>query len=239
VKKQVEAAIIEYRTAIQLKPDYVKAHQHYGNALTRLKRHKEAIEPLIIAIKHNQNSSNLHHQIARSYSALNQFNKARFHYNRALTLRPNSTTLMLDYANMLNMNNKTELALDMYYKILNLAPDNPSLLYNIAYTLKKLNRVDEAMPYYERVLEKRPDHTEAHFSLGLAYLVTGDFERGWREYEWRWKKEEGVPERPFHQPLWDGSDLTGKTILFHAEQGLGDTFQFIRYTQIAKERGAE
>ena len=32
------------------------------------------------------------------------------------------------------------------------------------------------------------------------------------------------------RPLWIGEEpLQGKTILLHAEQGLGDTIQFVRY----------
>ncbi len=37
--------------------------------------------------------------------------------------------------------------------------------------------------------------------------------------------------------MWDGSDLHGKVIYLRAEQGLGDTFQFIRFVKIAKEMG--
>jgi hypothetical protein len=64
----------------------------------------------------------------------------------------------------------------------------------------------------------------------------GDYERGWPEYEWRWKHKR-APKRAFHEPLWDGSDLHGRTILLTAEQGLGDMLQFIRYAPMVKDRG--
>ena len=60
--------------------------------------------------------------------------------------------------------------------------------------------------------------------------------RGWTEAEWRWRRHD-FPPRPFAQPLWDGSPLARRTILLHAEQGLGDTLQFIRYVPLVKERG--
>jgi hypothetical protein len=66
----------------------------------------------------------------------------------------------------------------------------------------------------------------------------GDFEQGWPEYAWRLKTQElALP--PIPQPLWDGSRLNGKTILLHAEQGLGDTIHFIRYAPLVKEQGGQ
>jgi hypothetical protein len=69
----------------------------------------------------------------------------------------------------------------------------------------------------------------------LLWLVLGDFERGWPEYEYRWTQP-GFQRRSFSQPAWNGSALAGKTILLHAEQGLGDTIQFIRYAAEIKRQ---
>ena len=74
----------------------------------------------------------------------------------------------------------------------------------------------------------------------LALLLKGDLITGWEVYEWRWKADcHTSPNRNFPQPLWLGfEDIAGKTILLHAEQGLGDTIQFCRYAKLVKERGA-
>src|SRR5260370_18200142 len=64
----------------------------------------------------------------------------------------------------------------------------------------------------------------------------GDWERGWPGPGWGWKRM-SFPPRPFHQPLWDGGPLAGRTILLHAEQGLGDTLQFIRFAPLVKQVG--
>src|SRR5437868_13196903 len=73
-------------------------------------------------------------------------------------------------------------------------------------------------------------------SRSFLWLRRGDWERGWQEYELRWGSQ-GLPERGFPQPLWDGKNLKGRTILLHAEQGLGDTIQFVRYAASVKELG--
>ncbi len=67
-----------------------------------------------------------------------------------------------------------------------------------------------------------------HCNLGMCLLLQGEYASGWGEYEWRWKCGDGSdPCGRFAQPLWDGGDLAGRTILLHAEQGFGDTIQFI------------
>jgi hypothetical protein len=71
----------------------------------------------------------------------------------------------------------------------------------------------------------------------LALLALGDYPRGFAEYEWRWKTKRLAGSPTYQQPLWDGSPLDGKTILLHAEQGLGDMVQFLRFVPLVKDRG--
>ena len=73
--------------------------------------------------------------------------------------------------------------------------------------------------------------------LALARLTLGDYQGGFAEYEWRWKTKRFAGSPAYHEPLWDGSGLDGKTILLHAEQGLGDTVQFLRFVLLVKDRG--
>src|ERR1700722_7721000 len=69
----------------------------------------------------------------------------------------------------------------------------------------------------------------------------GDFERGWPQYEWRWKNASlGVHlKSDFAGPLWLGAEaIDGKNILLHSEQGFGDTIQFCRYVPLVAAFGA-
>jgi hypothetical protein len=78
-----------------------------------------------------------------------------------------------------------------------------------------------------------------HWNLALMLLTHGDFERGWREYEWRWRVRELNMEFKAAGPQWDGSDLAGRQILLFAEQGLGDAIQFVRYIPQVSQRGGK
>jgi hypothetical protein len=107
---------------------------------------------------------------------------------------------------------------------------------NLGNALLAQGKTAEAMATYDEILRRRPDSPEAHMARALALLVRGDYDEGWKEYEWRWRCKE-FGGLPYPKPLWDGSPLGGRTILLHGEQGLGDTLQFVRYAALVKERG--
>jgi hypothetical protein len=88
---------------------------------------------------------------------------------------------------------------------------------------------------FDEGVRLKPGDAEIHLNRALCLLAMGDYERGWLEYEWRWKLKKAAP-RPYPQPAWDGTPLPEGTVVLWAEQGMGDILQFVRYAPLVKER---
>lgn len=161
-------------------------------------------------------------------------------YDRALAIDSNSAESLAGRGRALKSLGRATEALASFDRALALEENNRSYLTDRAGVLQELRRFDDAQAGYERVLSIDPDFAAAHYDLATLCLRRGNFERGFREYEWRWKVANlklftgGFSGRP-----WLGrEDLAGKTIVLFADQGLGDTIQFCRYVKFAAAAGA-
>ncbi len=175
---------------------------------------------------------------------------AILHYRKALKLNPNISKTVYNLATVFQEKGDLEQAIEYYHKTLKLQPEFVPAINNLGAICLEKCAIKEAITYYRRVLFLNPEYASTHLNLGLALLLMGDFDNGFAEYEWRWKLEEVKtdhahfwvgPENTVpaleYRPLWDGSDLQGKTILLHPEQGLGDSIQFVRYAAIVQSKG--
>jgi hypothetical protein len=122
-------------------------------------------------------------------------------------------------------------SLENFAQAIAIKPDYAEAFYNRAMTLTVLNDYQGGLKNYQQAIALKPNYAEAYWNMALLKLQLGDFKAGWQLYEWRWKTADfPSPNRPFQQTLWLGeTTLEGKTLLLHAEQGLGDSIQFCRY----------
>jgi Flp pilus assembly protein TadD len=124
-------------------------------------------------------------------------------------------------------------------RALAIRPQYSEALYNLGNALAGLGKFQKALRRYEQARDLNPQHPGTHFNLGITRLVMGDLDGGWPEWEWRWRSTLAPFKRDFAQPAWKGEELNGKRLLLYAEQGIGDTLQFLRYVSMVAVRGAQ
>jgi hypothetical protein len=175
-----------------------------------------------------------------SLQQIKRFDAALSSYDKALAIKPDHIEALTNRGLVLYESNRLDEAIASYDKVLALNPDCIEAYINRGNALSRLNHVDEAIACHDQAIALQPDLALAHFNRSLPLLLKGDYISGWDEYEWRLKGGMGFVEfRRFPTPQWLGKDdLTGKTIFVYAEQGYGDTIQFLRYVPLLASRGA-
>jgi hypothetical protein len=160
-------------------------------------------------------------------------------YEHVLRFQPQSAEVLINMGTVRDAQKRSIEAIAYYKKAIEFAPTLSAGHYNLGNTLKDQGCLPEAIASYRRAIECDPHHAESHFALGMSLLTQSEWKEGWREYEWRWKTPHFTVPEFARSNVWDGSELGGRTILLYAEQGLGDTLQFIRYVPLVRERGGK
>lgn len=237
MQHKYQAAADYFKKSITTQPAYAKAYAQLGICFCAEHSYEHALKTWHEGILHDPACGDLHRLIIRMHNQDGNYDAAEKQFERALEHCSQDSSLLLEYAHALCAQNKNEKAYEIYKRVQLLEPDSIDARYNIAYALKRLGKHEDALLFYQHIVNQQPDHANAHFGVATTNLILGNLQRGFDEYEWRWKRGDMAP-RTFKQPIWDGSSLEDKTILLHAEQGFGDTFQFIRYAQITQSMGA-
>ena len=233
---RLDDALNALRSAERLAPDSPEIANGLGITLGELKRLDEAADCFRTAARLRPDQPEPCVFLGNTLRALGRFDEALDAYETAIRLGPDHAEAHNGRGFALDELGRYEEAVASYDRTLRLAPGHVEAHTNRGISLGKLGRYEEAIASHEQALRIDPDFPDAHRNRALARLTLGDYARGWPEYEWRWKCRGSVlPPHP--RPLWRGEPLEGRTILLHAEQGLGDTIQFVRFAALVQERG--
>ena len=233
---QLDAAEQCLRLALVARPDFAEALNNLGSVLHEKKQDDAAADCYQRALALRPEFAEAHNNLGTIYQERKDYEQALRIITRRLRSIParprrwpisaRSTSCK---ATCRRRSNTTACALE-------LDPSQHQAHFHIAAAHHFEHRFDDALASYEEAIRLKPDYAEAYYNRSFVHLSRGDFAAGWPDYEWRFRCKE-YKGRRFAQPVWDGAPLAGRTLLIHAEQGLGDTLHFIRYARLAERLG--
>lgn len=232
---RTEEAVDCFRKALALEPGAPAALSALGNALKSLGRFEEAVASLWQAVEAAPDSPLDWSNLGVAYKAWGRSRDAVDCLSRAVAIAPAQPELHYNLGNAFLAADLFQEAARCFEACLELAPDHVRARTNLGIAFKEQGLLDRARACFSDVIAGEPTFADAHWNRALARLAAGEYAAGWAGYEWR-RMLPGFPVRKLAAPEWEGGNLDGRTLLVHAEQGMGDTIQFCRYAALIRGR---
>ena len=222
-----DAALVTYRADLAARPDDPEALNNLAAALTDAHNEGAGQAP---------DSTGWAERVRRRHMRL--LEAARY-CEQAIALRPDFHEAYSNLGNILRWLDRAAEAEPVLRRAIALRPSASGAYNNLGLVLQELGRHDEALAVLDLGAALAPEDAEIHYSRASGLLRQGRFEEGWTAYDCRFRIGQaggslGIFER---QPPWRGEPAAGRTLLVMAEQGIGDTIQFVRFAPMMAERG--
>ena len=198
----------------------------------------EAISHLREAVRFRPGYSEAWNNLGNLLIKQNKLDEAGDCFRKALEINPSYARAMSNLGVVLTEQGRLDDAVAMLEQLVRLDPAFAEGHNNLGVARMKQGQLSDALADLETAIRISPAYPEPYKNQAIVWLCQGDYGRGWPAFESRWKSKD-YPKYSFDASRWDGSPLGGKTILLHAEQGLGDALQFVRYAPLVKQQGAQ
>ncbi len=235
---RLDEAALHFREGLRLQPENAEFHFNLGVVLHKNGRLDDAAAAYRQALQRKPDHVDALNNLASTHLDKRQLTDAAATYRQVLSLKPDHVDAQTNLGIALMELGQLDEAASCYRRALQLEPNLADAHNGLGAVFMKQGNVHEALAAYEQALRLEPGHADTHLNRGLLWLLLGQWTTGWPEYEWRWRTP-AFPRHGFRQPRWDGSPLAGRTLLVVAEQGLGDTLQFVRYLALPELGGGK
>lgn len=227
-----------FRELAALTPGTDSFYYNWGLALLAINNASGTVNALRTAITINESSADAATQLSGALHKSGDHAAALEIAERTAKKFPNHAGAQDALGVRLTERGQMDSAHKYFEQARTLAPKSPDILCHLGNCHIFRGEVRIALSRYDGALIEQPDHAQSHWQRGWCLLLLGELSEGWKEYEWRFQA--GIAQLPgFPQPLWQGEPLEGHRILLFDEQGFGDSIQFVRYSELVKQRGAE
>jgi tetratricopeptide (TPR) repeat protein len=228
-------AIAAFERALELRPGHAGAHNNLGMALNALNRADEAITQFQAALAAEPRFVAAQFNLGNTLDAVGRHEEAVAAFEATLALQPHLPPALFGLGNALAATGRHADATQHFERAVGLDPAFALAWLSLGTARHALGAHDAALRAFDQALRLRPDLASAHMNRALVWLTLGDFARGLPEYEWRLD----TTAQPGAQtlPRWHGEPIEGKTLFVHAEQGFGDTLQFVRFVPLVARLG--
>ena len=234
--KRMTEAEAAYRDTLHIHPAHSKALAQFIGMLTEQNRLAEVRTVLDNALAHAPKDALLHYNLGMLFLNLGQQADAKRAFEQAVAFNPALSEAHY-YLGLLHYRQQEyNASITWFLRACMLTPTAIEPHRMLGAACVNAGRVLEAAKAYEHLAKLAPNDADAHTCAAMCHLMLGNFARGWPEYEWRLKTNY-MAAPPTGMPRWNGQPLNGKTILINAEQGHGDTVQFVRYAREVKACG--
>ena len=231
-------AIEHVRRAVKLAPQVALFRANLGEMLRLAGRPKLAADEARRAIEIDPTIAAAHSNLGVALYEPRQYEEAAAAHRRAIAAKPDFCEAHSNLGNALHALKRFDEAIAAYQVAIGLNANYADGWANLGTTLHHAGEFEDGMAALRHAIALAPGHANAHSGLGILLLMRGDLGEGWDEYEWRLRSTERKGPR-FPETPWDGESLAGRHIYVQAEQGFGDTLQFVRYIPLLAARAGK
>jgi tetratricopeptide (TPR) repeat protein len=222
--------------AIRLAPTEAIPYYNLGRVFQRQEKMQDAVSCYLQALKLKPDYVEACGNLGLSLEKLGQLEAAESWLRRGVDLNLERAEGYYKLGTFLRTHGRYDEAIACLRRTLDLDPSYADAQNNLGNCFLCQYRLDEALECFRKAIALDPNSI-AHWNQAALLLLKGDFEHGWPEYEWRFPKG-AVKLQEVPGERWNGQNVEGKTVLLLAEQGLGDTIQFVRYARLVQRLDA-